>query len=89
MVGIITYYFVKGLGMGESFSFITYGVFVALCYVYGSIGGYVADKYLDTKRTIIVGAFIVSCSSCLNIGVNWCRNINLHSFNGCDKTITG
>ncbi|HJO95351.1 MAG TPA: oligopeptide:H+ symporter, partial [Victivallales bacterium] len=56
MVALITLYFVQALGYTEALSFQTYGIFVALVYGYGAIGGYIGDKYLGTKRTIVLGA---------------------------------
>ncbi|MBD2780368.1 dipeptide/tripeptide permease DtpB [Xenorhabdus sp. 42] len=58
--GIITLYFVKQLGFSEEQSFITFGAFTALVYGLISIGGYVGDHILGTKRAIVLGAIIMA-----------------------------
>ncbi|KMJ46992.1 peptide ABC transporter permease [Xenorhabdus khoisanae] len=58
--GIIAVYFVQQLGFSESESFITFGAFTALVYGLISIGGYVGDHLLGTKRTIVLGTIILA-----------------------------
>ncbi|CDL80471.1 dipeptide/tripeptide permease DtpB [Xenorhabdus cabanillasii] len=57
---ILAVYFVKQLGFSEAQSFITFGAFTALVYGLISIGGYVGDHLLGTKRTIVLGAIVLA-----------------------------
>ncbi|WP_108652103.1 oligopeptide:H+ symporter [Dongshaea marina] len=58
--GILAVYFVEKLGFSQELSFITFGAFAALVYGLISIGGFIGDKVLGTKRTIILGALILA-----------------------------
>ncbi|CDM88811.1 dipeptide/tripeptide permease DtpB [Xenorhabdus bovienii] len=58
--GILAVYFVQQLGFSEEQSFITFGAFTALVYGLISIGGYVGDHILGTKRTIVLGAIVMA-----------------------------
>ncbi|PVM01901.1 hypothetical protein C4794_26565, partial [Salmonella enterica subsp. enterica serovar Anatum] len=40
--------------------FITFGAFAALVYGLISIGGYVGDHLLGTKRTLVLGAIVLA-----------------------------
>ncbi|PSV94516.1 dipeptide/tripeptide permease DtpA [Photobacterium angustum] len=60
MNAILTVYMVKILNMPESASFTLYGAFTALMYASVSIGGWVGDKILGTKRTITLGAIVLT-----------------------------
>ncbi len=60
MQAILTVYMVKILGMSESASFTLFGAFSALVYGSVAIGGWVGDKILGTKRTITLGAIILT-----------------------------
>ncbi|AWC92508.1 TPA: dipeptide/tripeptide permease DtpB [Morganella morganii subsp. morganii] len=58
--GILAVYFVQKLGFSQEQAFITFGAFAALVYGLISIGGYVGDHVLGTKRTIILGAIVMA-----------------------------
>ncbi|OTA18492.1 Di/tripeptide permease [Xenorhabdus vietnamensis] len=58
--GILAVYFVHQLGFSEAQAFITFGAFTALVYGLISIGGYVGDHLLGTKRTLVLGAIIMA-----------------------------
>ncbi|SFU61816.1 proton-dependent oligopeptide transporter, POT family [Xenorhabdus koppenhoeferi] len=58
--GILAVYFVQQLGFSEAQAFITFGAFTALVYGLISLGGYVGDHILGTKRTIVLGAIIMA-----------------------------
>ncbi|PHM35831.1 dipeptide/tripeptide permease DtpB [Xenorhabdus innexi] len=58
--GILAVYFTQQLGFTEAQSFITFGAFTALVYGLISIGGYIGDHLLGTKRTIVLGAIILA-----------------------------
>lgn len=53
--GILTLYFIRFLGFGDTEAYYTFGAFSALVYGMVAIGGYLGDKVLGTKRTIICG----------------------------------
>lgn len=53
--GILTLYFIRFLGFSESAAYFTFGAFSALVYGMVSLGGYLGDKVLGTKRTIVLG----------------------------------
>lgn len=60
MQAILTVYMVKILGMSESVTFTLFGAFTALVFGSVAIGGWVGDKILGTKRTIKLGAMILT-----------------------------
>lgn len=51
--GYLAVFFVKQLGFSQEQAFITFGAFAALVYGLISIGGYVGDHLLGTKRTLL------------------------------------
>ena len=59
--GILTLYFIRFLGFSEDTAFYTYGAFSALVYGMVAIGGYLGDKVLGTKRTIVLGLIVLAC----------------------------
>ncbi len=59
---IIALYFVNQLGFSESDSFYVFGSFSAFSYGFVWIGGWIGDKYLGTKSTLILGAIILMFS---------------------------
>lgn len=58
--GILAVFFVKQLGFSQEQAFITFGAFAALVYGLISIGGYVGDHLLGTKRTLVLGAVVLA-----------------------------
>ncbi|MET4693322.1 oligopeptide:H+ symporter [Endozoicomonas lisbonensis] len=56
---ILTVYLVRELGVPEFQTFIIFGAFNALMYGLVSIGGFLGDKVLGTKRTIVIGAVVL------------------------------
>ncbi len=56
---IIYFYFVKALNFTEAHAEELFGAFAALMWAFIIIGGYIGDKYLGTKRTIVLGAFML------------------------------
>ncbi|EAS65591.1 dipeptide/tripeptide permease DtpA [Photobacterium angustum] len=60
MNAILTVYMVKILNMPESASFTLFGAFTALIYGSVALGGWVGDKVLGTKRTITLGAIVLT-----------------------------
>lgn len=53
---VLASFFVKSLGMSDAESFTVFGAFSAMVYGFAAIGGYIGDKVLGTKRTIVLGA---------------------------------
>ena len=58
--GVLAVFFVKQLGFSQEQAFVTFGAFAALVYGLISIGGYVGDHLLGTKRTIVLGAIVLA-----------------------------
>lgn len=56
---IIAVYMVRQLGMSEADSITLFSSFSALAYGLVSIGGWLGDKVLGTKRVIILGALVL------------------------------
>ncbi len=58
--GILAVFFVQQLGFNQQESFVTFGAFAALVFGLISVGGYVGDHVLGTKRTMIFGAIVLT-----------------------------
>ena len=58
--GILAVYFVQKLGFNQHDAFVTFGAFAALVYGLISVGGYVGDHVLGTKRTMILGTIVLA-----------------------------
>lgn len=58
--GHLAVFFVKQLGFSQEQAFVTFGAFAALVYGLISIGGYVGDHLLGTKRTLVLGAIVLA-----------------------------
>ncbi len=59
---ILALYFVSHLGFSQELSIYTFGSFSAFSYGFIWVGGYVGDKYLGAKRTMVLGAIILLIS---------------------------
>ncbi|PQJ62373.1 dipeptide/tripeptide permease DtpA [Photobacterium angustum] len=59
MQAILTVYLVDVLAMTEAESFTLFGAFSALVFGSIAIGGWVGDKIIGTKRTIVFGAIVL------------------------------
>jgi POT family proton-dependent oligopeptide transporter len=60
MQALIVYYMVQRLGFEDSRANLVWSACAALIYVAPAIGGWVGDKVLGTKRTMLIGAVILS-----------------------------
>jgi len=60
MQALIVIYFINHLGFSDSIATITFGCFAALVYAFISIGGYIGDRVLGTKRTMLLGAIVLA-----------------------------
>lgn len=58
--GILTLFFIRYLGFSHESAYYTFGAFSALVYGMVSLGGYLGDKVLGTKRTIVLGLIILA-----------------------------
>lgn len=58
--GILTLYFIRFLGYSDIIAYYTFGAFSALVYGLVVIGGFLGDKVLGTKRTIVVGLVVLA-----------------------------
>lgn len=53
--GILILYFIQILGFPEAKAYQTFGAFIALLYSIVPLGGFLGDKWLGTKRTVVLG----------------------------------
>ncbi len=58
--GILTLFFIRFLGYTDAQAYYTFGAFSALVYGMVVLGGYLGDKILGTKRTIVLGLITLS-----------------------------
>lgn len=58
--GVLTLYFIRQLGYSEIEAYYTFGAFSALVYGLVILGGFLGDKVLGTKRTIVLGLVVLS-----------------------------
>lgn len=58
--GILTLYFIRYLGYSDAASYYTFGAYSALVYGMVVIGGYLGDRVLGTKRTIVLGLVVLA-----------------------------
>lgn len=60
MQALIVYFMVQRLGFDDSRANLVWGACAALIYVSPAIGGWIGDKVLGTKRSMIIGAMILT-----------------------------
>ncbi|MEO6799899.1 MAG: oligopeptide:H+ symporter [Rhodanobacter sp.] len=60
MQALIIYYMVQRLGFADDRANLTWSAAAALIYVAPAIGGWIGDKVLGTRRTMLLGAGILS-----------------------------
>src|SRR5690349_2299047 len=60
MQALIIYYMVERLGFPDTPANLTWGAAAALIYVSPAIGGWVGDKFLGTRRTMLLGAIVLA-----------------------------
>lgn len=58
--GLLVLFLVLNLNYSDAHADKLFGSFAALAFLYPVIGGYIGDHLLGTKRTIIIGAFILA-----------------------------
>jgi POT family proton-dependent oligopeptide transporter len=60
MQALIVYYMVQRLGFPDERATLVWGAAAALIYVAPAIGGWIGDKILGTRRTMLLGAFVLT-----------------------------
>lgn len=55
---LLVVYLIKELGFTDEMSDTLFGAFSALVYAFVSVGGYLGDKILGTKKTMLLGAVV-------------------------------
>ncbi|MGA9575133.1 MAG: MFS transporter, partial [Lysobacterales bacterium] len=60
MQALIVYYMVQRLEFPDERATLVWGAAAALIYVAPAIGGWIGDKILGTRRTMLLGAVILS-----------------------------
>jgi proton-dependent oligopeptide transporter, POT family len=60
MQALIVYYMVQRLGFSDDRANLTWGAAAALIYAAPAIGGWIGDKILGTRRTMLLGAVILA-----------------------------
>jgi POT family proton-dependent oligopeptide transporter len=67
MQALIVYYMVQRLGFPDERATLVWGAAAALIYVAPAIGGWIGDKVLGTRRTMLLGAVVLSLGYTLMI----------------------
>ena len=60
MAALLVLFMVQKLGFGDAKANLTWGAFAALVYAAPAIGGWLGDKVLGTRRTLLIGAFVMA-----------------------------
>ena len=60
MQALIVYYMVQRLGFPDERATLVFGAAAALVYVAPAIGGWIGDKVLGTRRTLLLGAAVLA-----------------------------
>ncbi len=67
LLSVITLYLTKDLELSSKDAFILFGAFASLIYAFIVLGGYLGDKILGAKRTILLGLFVLVAGYCLMV----------------------
>jgi POT family proton-dependent oligopeptide transporter len=67
MQALIVYYMVQKLGFPDERATLVWGAAAALIYVAPAIGGWIGDKVLGTRRTMLLGAVVLSAGYALMV----------------------
>ncbi|HBM15952.1 MAG TPA: dipeptide/tripeptide permease [Lentisphaeria bacterium] len=60
MQAVMVYFMITNLNFDDTKANMTWGAMTALCYAFISVGGFVGDKVLGTKRTMLIGAIVLA-----------------------------
>jgi len=58
--GILTLYFIRRLGFSDENAYYSFGAFYAIIYGLVALGGYLGDKVLGPKRTLLLGLCVLA-----------------------------
>src|SRR6187551_5500 len=67
MQALIVYYMVQRLNFPDERATLVWGAAAALIYVAPAVGGWIGDRILGTRRTMLVGAVILSLGYALMV----------------------
>ncbi|MCX6272933.1 MAG: peptide MFS transporter [Bacteroidetes bacterium] len=48
-----------GMGFSDGTAGRVYGIFTGLCYLFPLVGGYLADRFLGERRSVLIGAILI------------------------------
>ncbi|WP_144109838.1 peptide MFS transporter [Paraburkholderia sp. BCC1886] len=65
MAALLVLFMIDKLQFGDSQATLTWGAFAALVYAAPSIGGWIGDRVLGARRTMIFGAVVLSVGYCM------------------------
>ena len=82
--GLLVIYIINKLNFSDDLTIQTFAAFMALCYAFISIGGFVGDKILGTKRAILIGAITLCAGYIL---LSW--ELEKHIYWGLATIIAG
>src|SRR5215208_3231825 len=68
--GLLTLFFIRHLDYTETEAYYTFGAFFSLVYGLVAVGGYLGDKVLGTKRTLLLGLSSLSLGY-LSLALSW------------------
>lgn len=60
MAALLVLYMVEGLGFDDTRASLTWGAFAALVYATPAAGGWIGDRVLGARRTMVLGALILA-----------------------------
>lgn len=60
MQALMVVFMITKLNFGDTQASLTWGAFAALVYAFISVGGFIGDKLLGTKRTMLLGAIVLA-----------------------------
>jgi proton-dependent oligopeptide transporter, POT family len=60
MTAVVVLFMVQRLSYSDDRANLTFGAFTALAYAIPAVGGYIGDKLLGSKRTLVLGALVLA-----------------------------
>jgi POT family proton-dependent oligopeptide transporter len=60
MTAVVVLFMVQELGYTDDRANLTFGAFAALAYTVPAVGGWIGDKLLGSRRTMLLGAFVLA-----------------------------
>jgi len=61
MTAVVVLYMVQRLSYSDDRANLTFGAFVALAYAIPAAGGFIGDRLLGSRRTLVIGALVLAC----------------------------